>query len=407
MFSAVKFMVAAVIVALFGGFLLTGILTTSPGDEAAPGAVTESPSPMTTEELLSGMVTEEVEPGVFRVDNDGVRDLSLAVGWGGYGHMVDVTPDGSVWVSVQENHPDPPSMFRLGEEPVFEDFEPWPPYREVAPDGSLWGLGAVSDDRGVIFSSDGEGWTVRATTTDELRTLAVGPNGTVWVTEADWDESCPDIEGGACPGTALMRLEDDGSLTTIEDWSDVYDGDAYPYEVAVSPDGDVWLIGDGHMLLRFDGEGWAAIPGPEGWETIPGPERWELSHMGRSLEPGPDGELWVKASTAGDLARFDDPGWTTFTAVDGLESCDRAQGCETTELLDVAADGSLWLNGSATDEGCGGTAHLHGTTWTSYLVGSCTHDFAIAPDGSVWLVADEGGRPSLYVITPEAVAASE
>ena len=30
--------------------------------------------PTTTEELLAGMVTEEVEPGVFRVVNDGVRD---------------------------------------------------------------------------------------------------------------------------------------------------------------------------------------------------------------------------------------------------------------------------------------------------------------------------------------------
>ena len=31
---------------------------------------------MTTEELLSGVVTKEVEPGVFRVVNDGVRDLT-------------------------------------------------------------------------------------------------------------------------------------------------------------------------------------------------------------------------------------------------------------------------------------------------------------------------------------------
>ena len=65
MFSALKFVVAGVIVALFGGFLLAGVLTTPQGDEMAPAAVTESPSPMTTEELLSGMVTEEVEPGVL------------------------------------------------------------------------------------------------------------------------------------------------------------------------------------------------------------------------------------------------------------------------------------------------------------------------------------------------------
>jgi len=409
MFSALKFVVAGVIVALFGGFLLSGVLTTQQPDEMAPAAVTESPSPMTTEELLSGMVAEEVEPGVYRVVNDGVRHLSLAVGWGSPGHMVDVTPDGSVWLSVQQG--DPPRMFRLGEEPVFKDVEAFPRYREVAPDGSLWGLGEVSDDRPGILSFDGEGWTVRATTTDRLSALAVGPDGTVWVAAIP----CTDIEAGACRGTVLLRLEDDGSLTPIEDWSDVYDGDVSPYQLEVSPDGDVWLIGEGRVLLRFDGEGWEAIPGPEGWETIQGPERWKVTpdreglnpgHMGRYLDFGPNGTLWVKANATGDLARFDDPGWTTFAAADGVTGWD-ATGWFGTDLLNVAADGSLWLNGSQTGEACGGAAHYHGTTWTSYLVGSCTHDFAIAPDGSVWLVADEGTRHHLYVITPEAVAASE
>ena len=52
--------------------------------------------------------------------------------------------------------------------------------------------------------------------------------------------------------------------------------------------------------------------------------------------------------------------------------------------------------------------HYDGTTWTSYLVGSCIDDFAIAPDGSVWLgAAGSAGRLHLYVITPEAVAAAE
>ena len=78
MFSALKFVVAGVIVALFGGFLLAGVLTTPQGDEMAPAVVTESPSPMTTEELLPGvaLTVEPVEPGVYRVVDDGVRDLT-------------------------------------------------------------------------------------------------------------------------------------------------------------------------------------------------------------------------------------------------------------------------------------------------------------------------------------------
>ena len=49
---------------------------------------------MTTQELLSGMVTEEVEPGIFRVDHDGVRDLSPADN-----HYLDVGQDGSIWLA--------------------------------------------------------------------------------------------------------------------------------------------------------------------------------------------------------------------------------------------------------------------------------------------------------------------
>jgi len=47
MFSTVKFVAVAAIVALFGGFLLTGALTTQQGDELVPAAVTASPSPAT------------------------------------------------------------------------------------------------------------------------------------------------------------------------------------------------------------------------------------------------------------------------------------------------------------------------------------------------------------------------
>ncbi len=51
MFSALKFIAASAIVALFGGFLLSGVLTTQQGDQVVPGAATESPSPMTAQML--------------------------------------------------------------------------------------------------------------------------------------------------------------------------------------------------------------------------------------------------------------------------------------------------------------------------------------------------------------------
>ena len=87
MFSAVKFVVAGVIVALFGGFLLAGVLTTPQEREAAPAAVNESPSPMTSGELSAPHSAtaifswaELVEPGEMSEDGLSVRGDSW-LGW--------------------------------------------------------------------------------------------------------------------------------------------------------------------------------------------------------------------------------------------------------------------------------------------------------------------------------------
>ena len=323
---------------------------------------------------------------------------------------MDVTPDGSVWLSGDEGRQ---GLFRLGEEPVFEYSVPasGPPYLEVAPDGSLWAIG--EDPDGATASSrsmarDGQNGRPRPTTRSCSGRWPSAPTGRSGWRRATGTSPAP--TRADCTGTVLLRLEDDGSLTAIEDWADVYDGDVSPDEVAVSPDGDVWLIGQGRSyphggeaLLRFDGEGWEAIPGPEGWK--PG-------MLGRSLDFGPDGALWVNAST-----RDDDGTWAASPASmtpagpcsprPMASSRGAGRAGSYTDLLTVAPDGSLWLNGRPTAAGCGGVAHWDGTTWTSYLGDSCIHDLAIAPDGSVWLRADADGRVNTYVIRPEAGATTE
>ena len=87
------------------------------------------------------------------------------------------------------------------------------------------------------------------------------------------------------------------------------------------------------------------------------------------------------------LARFDDPGWTVFGEADGVEPWG-AQGFIATAQLEVAPDGSLWMNGATDEDGCGGVAHYDGTTWTSSLRPYCVHDLSVAPDGSVFVRAD-------------------
>ena len=137
-----------------------------------PAAVTDSPSPMTTEELLSGMVTEEVEPGVYGSSTTACgtsrirRWLGLSGQWtsprtAASGCRASAT--GTACSASARSR-----CSRTG----------WPPsYREVAPDGSLWAIGEVPDGREGIFSFDGEGWTVRATTTDHLSRWPSDPTG--------------------------------------------------------------------------------------------------------------------------------------------------------------------------------------------------------------------------------------
>ena len=97
--------------------------------------------------------------------------------------------------------------------------------------------------------------------------------------------------------------------------------------------------------------------------------------------------------------------WTTFTAADGVEGSG-SQGWFATDLLAIAPDGGVWMNGHA-----GGVANFDGSTWTGYLTDLCVHDLDIGPDGAVWVRAGPYERsggfeywdpPDTYVITPEA-----
>ena len=149
MFSALKFIAASAIVALFGGFLTMGLLNTQQAEEAMTIAASASPTTEATSEATSAptdaetestrtdilpgvkLTVEQVEPGVFRVLHDGARagfvgdivaghDGSILLVRGGderqrgsfirlgskgsrrlpQGHTsrVVATPDGTVWV---------------------------------------------------------------------------------------------------------------------------------------------------------------------------------------------------------------------------------------------------------------------------------------------------------------------
>ena len=338
--------------------------------------------PTTTDELLSGMVTEEVEPGVLRIWNDGYRDLWHRVigsrDWPP--DVVTVRATGQVWRITPDHR-----FFRLGEEamwvfdPDVMDMDPF--HTDAGPDGRLWT--ETRNDGLRVF--DGEAWTDGGGAYKGFS--AVGGDGTVWALE---DEGL----SWTLPG---------GQGFATSDWSDVYDGEAF--EVAATDDGEAWFLGislggDAAVpaFLHFDGSAWQVVPAPDG---IDGPLAFGV---------GPDGTVWTAADMSmphHSLARLDDAGWAVFTAADGVPPWGnwKQMGGPLIRIFEVAPDGSAWVNAA----GSNGLARFDGQTSTPYLAGRYISDFDIAPDGSVWAVAREPGGSSgvnTYVITPQAAAAT-
>ena len=417
MFSAVKFVVASVIVALFGGLLLAGVLTTPQSDEVLPAAVTEPPSTMTNDEILPGaaLTVEEVEPGVFRVIDDGVRDLGAQVQGSTWSleEAVLVDDAGGVW-RLTSTPGEPTSVFfRLGAEDQ-SLIGPDDPARErtglaaftfeLAPDGRL---ATVESESARFFERDHS--TPAEVGLHGIDAVVWQEDGTIWLLDSE---------------NGLVRAWPEGGKV-VSDWSYLHDGMVAPGVLVVSPEGEAWLVvpAEGvveqelrhpEAFLRFD-------PGDWDLEVVTAPEGIATNGPGPAFDVGPGGTLW----TAGDaqsphqrLARYDDSGWTVFGEAHGVGSWggQRLFSEMPVDMVRVAPDGSAWLNASSPDGLCDGLARFDGTTWSSFLPGRCIGDYDFASDGATWVVAQEQHDPDYpldeldtqtYVIIPEAVAATE
>jgi hypothetical protein len=409
MFSALKIIVAGAIVALFGGFLLAGILTTPRGDEMAPAAVTESPSPMTTEQLLSGMVTEEVEPGVLWVRNDGVSDLAYPVD-PEVPYDIVAGHDGGIYVL------EPGHYARLGEgggsaqghrgfDWSIEDG--FPSDVGVAPDGTIW---AVFGER-LYASPWGSGYETRHLATMEgPYPVEVTSDGTVWAVWRDDQE-----------GVVFGYLGADG-WTTVGEW---------PFNegyLRVSDRGEAWAldhVGWGFFgVHRFVDGAWREEEGSP-----------PIARLTTGADVGVDGTFWgIRDLDEGRdlLFRIGGTGWMTFEPPDGSLTDLMRELAKDGWVPDdlqrsrwgephVAPDGSLWVpsrlgvigggHRSVCGPGIDGVARFDGETWSRFLQGRCVEVMDIAADGSVWLLASTSDArfplAHVYVITPEAVAATE
>jgi len=347
----------------------------------------EADAPMTTGELLSGMVTEEVEPGVFRVVSDGVRDLRPLEAM-----RIKAGQDGSIWVEVWAEYDE--GLIQLGEQGTLD------------PQLELWDWGAEDFE----VASDGTVWAVMGT---EQEVALRSHDGQAWTTHRVVDRN----DG---PGFDDVEIASDDVV-----WAYLKDG------------GIGYLAGDG---TTWHDAGWPVTRQPSRyhspWFTPIGTEAWvadeqDLWHYADGqwqqidhgkLETGalPSGALWDRDLYADPqyLYRHDETGSRRW---DFAEQDMRPAGWHWGKY-DVAPDGNYWAGWPVVvpEEAirCVGISRFDGLAWEQHLPGECIGDMDIAPDGSVWLIAWEGpynmsgwpadgAGPNLYVITPEAVAGTE
>jgi hypothetical protein len=329
------------------------------------------------DDILPGvtLTVEEVEPGVFRVVDDGVRDLAKA-------NDLDIVAghDGGIWLLR------PQRFVRLGD----DEWHAWPTGKpevtdfEVAPDGTVWTVLGSEDDSS-IQSFDGEGWTAHHEAWCPL--VEVTPDGTVW---AMWD--VPESDR-----MAFGYLGDDG-------WQQV--GEGHGRALLVSGTGDIWETRGGPSCTGF---GW---PVPRTLHRFIDGE-WQPHGETGPVDVAPDGTVWTLSSiwtqSPGVSVRyFDGNEWQGWSSLAGSQFAGLRPA-----VLALAPDRSVWVGHfvAVTDDEavCGGVGNFDGAVWSGYLPDVCVEALEIAADGSVWLLATESGAHlrHLYVITPEAMAATD
>jgi hypothetical protein len=368
---------------------LAPVATTSP--TATPSPTTSPTAAPSTKELTglpAGLVTEDVEPGVLRVVNDGCRDLSLHLynapaDWDSSRRANVVAGlDGSVWLFGADE------WYRLGERPTYSVTDETPNrvdrMAQVAPDGTLWALVESDDGTTAALGSFANGtWTVR---NGSVGSFDLEPDGTVWVSTA----------GG------MVRLRDASQILEARDGQE--DNERFWVSPVAPPAevGDVEFVVQGvvsengldrlvRSWHREDGEGHGEVIGEVPLVPID------------AVDMDPHGALWIYQHldipvagtwTLGDYDWNDGVGRRTTHYLVHMTGASLAVFADEEGVpasgghVRAAPDGSVWLTPSR----CGGLANFDGTTWTRYLPGRCVLAFDISPDGTVWLQATPEGN---------------
>jgi hypothetical protein len=266
---------------------------------------------------------------------------------------VAVRPGGEVWTYVLSH-----GVYRL-------DGEKWKAVDEVP-------SGLVGD---IAFAADGTPWIGTVGGTHYPGGSLVYRKGNAW-TDITSAHGLTSIKAVALRSEGLLAASTNLGLGIYQDdrWRLLRDGPTSNQvtAVAVSPDGAAWfafgkysVYTPGWGLSRFDGQEW---------------EYFLDDAEVNTLAVGPDGTLWAGVGCA--LQRFEGNAWETVAACDDLP---------TGNILDIgfAADGAVWVaNGFS-------LARFDGQSWTVYE--RMIHSLEVAPDGTIWMNGWEGMQDSFYV----------
>jgi hypothetical protein len=354
--------------------------------------------PAEDEGLLPGVevVTEEVEPGVFHVLSDGIRELSRPVefvllqegGWGagspGFWYRVNAETSAGlaanqegVW--LHDRH----GILRLGQEDVV--WEPKPgnhtPSFRVAPDGTLYQPFATR------VLADGA-WKLRRPRLEGIdlknrSAMLFAPDGTLWFKGTNGKEQRKSQR------PRLARRDEDGwTLVEPPPWPPERSRDQIAPRIGswgVTADGTLYVQRD-EDIQRFDGDSWENLERPG-------------SRVDR-LHVNPDGTVWLDRQPSGLLTRLGEEGWITYE----VAPRNQLQGLAHAE---VASDGAYWftpLGNPMVNGACDGIMRTDGDTTSHYLPGLCVLSLAPGPEGTVWVQALEWTGDYL---APEAIGPLE
>jgi hypothetical protein len=223
----------------------------------------------------------------------------------------------------------------------------------LGPDGTLW----VTGDEGTAAVRDGR-WSIVSERPGQ--SIAVGPDGTAWI-------------GGRVPG--LMRAQLIGAHADVR----LVECPVVPSLLSVTRDGSVYVGGSGLApspagLVRFDGQTCDVVEPLGAGRTL----------LVTGLSADASGGLVAYLTDVGAvprsgyLARLDDHRWTVHPA-----PADDRSG-----LVTVAPSASMWRTSPGLT---GGFDRLDGERWIRIVSGVAVEGpVSFGPDGTIWFAGPSG-----------------